>query len=74
MVFSHLEADAENRRCDEAKQSVKLKKADFAQKYFYIFGLNLKYCEGIKMYKNSLNATQLIEQAGMKIVTENVGM
>lgn len=60
-----MEAGAEDKRCAEAMQKVKIKKADFAQKYFYIFGLNLKFCEGIKQYKASLTERQVHEQRGI---------
>jgi hypothetical protein len=59
-----LESSAETQRCDDAKKSVKLKKADFAQKYFYIFALNLKFCGGIKKYKKSLSLNQTREEKG----------
>ena len=62
MVFSHLESDAERTRCDTAMQQVKIQKADFANKYFYIFGLNLKFCKGIKEYKKKLSPGELMDQ------------
>lgn len=67
VVFSHLESDAERTRCDQAMQNVKLQKADFANKYFYIFGLNLKFCKGIRNYKAKLSEEQLIEQKRLHI-------
>ena len=44
-------------------QNVKLQKADFANKYFYIFGLNLKFCKGIRNYKAKLSEKELTEQS-----------
>lgn len=49
----------------EAKQAVKLKKADFAQKYFYVFGLNIKYCNGITQYKAKLTEDEKLAQKGI---------
>ena len=43
-------------------QQVKIQKADFANKYFYIFGLNLKFCKGIKEYKKKLSPGELMDQ------------
>ena len=57
-----MESDAERTRCISAKEAVKLQKADFANKYFYIFGLNLKFCRGIQNYKKALNETSRAEQ------------
>ena len=65
VVFSHLESDAERTRCDTAMQQVKIQKADFANKYFYIFGLNLKFCKGIREYKARLSPAELEDQQRM---------
>ena len=46
MVFSHLESDAEKKRCEIAKNNVRLDKAEFASTYFYTFALNKKFCKG----------------------------
>ena len=47
VVFSHLESDAEKKRCEIAKNNVRLDKAEFASTYFYTFALNKKFCKGI---------------------------
>ena len=46
VVFSHLESDAEKKRCEIAKNNVRLDKAEFASTYFYTFALNKKFCKG----------------------------
>ena len=46
MVFSHLESDAEQKRCEIAKNNVRIEKAEFAANYFYTFALNQKFCKG----------------------------
>lgn len=46
LVFSHLESDAEKKRCDIAKENVRNEKGEFASSYFYTFSLNKKFCEG----------------------------
>lgn len=45
-------------------QTVRLQKADFTNNYFYYFGLNLKFCKGIRNYKAILSEKELTEQAG----------
>ncbi|CBY08105.1 unnamed protein product [Oikopleura dioica] len=50
LAFSHMESDAENKRCQKATDNAALSKNDFTTKYFYIFGLNLKFCRGIDEY------------------------
>ena len=56
MVFSHLESDAEKKRCEIAKNNVRLDKAEFASTYFYTFALNKKFCKGTD-FKNNLKNT-----------------
>ena len=56
MVFSHLESDAEKKRCEIAKNNVRLDKAEFASTYFYTFALNKKFCKGTDL-KNNLKKT-----------------
>lgn len=56
MVFSHLESDAEKKRCEIAKNNVRLDKAEFASTYFYTFALNKKFCKGTDL-KNNLKNT-----------------
>ena len=55
VVFSHLESDAEKKRCEIAKNNVRLDKAEFASTYFYTFALNKKFCKGtdLKNYQKS---------------------
>ena len=64
MVFSQFERKAEDTRCMVAKDEVKFKKADFGQKYFYIFGLNKKFCKGIQIYASKLSEKQITHQKG----------
>ena len=52
MVFSHLESDAEKKRCEIAKNNVRLDKAEFASTYFYTFALNKKFCKGTDLKNN----------------------
>ncbi len=59
VVFSFLESKAEEKKCFEAKKNVSDQKSDFSKKYFYIFGLNFKFCKGIEMYKAKTDPAQL---------------
>ena len=54
-----MESKAERLKCLKAKTKVKEQKSDFSKKYFYIFGLNFKFCKGIQMYKANTDPAQL---------------
>ena len=58
VVFSHLESDAEKKRCEIAKNTVRIDKAEFAANYFYTFALNKKFCNGIgSIFDNTIDST-----------------
>ena len=68
-MFSFLESKAEEAKCKKAKMLVSEQKSDFSKKYFYIFGLNFKFCNGIKMYKEKSDPAQLALDASYIKVT-----
>ena len=50
MVFSNLESEEEQIKCQLTKDNIKKAKSDFVNKAFYVFGFNMKFCEGIKNF------------------------
>lgn len=68
-VFQKLESPFEEKRCQDAKAKVKDKKEEFGNEYFYIFGLNEKFCKGISDW--SANDTAMNSIAD-KDVRENI--
>ena len=65
MVFSNLESEEEQIKCQLTKDNIKKAKSDFVNKAFYVFGFNLKFCEGIKKFnKNISNYQDLREDKG----------
>jgi len=56
-VFQKLESPFEEKRCMNAKAKVKDKKEEFGNEYFYIFGLNRKFCDGIAKWSKNETAS-----------------
>ena len=50
-----------------------MKKAEFGQKYFYIFGLNLKFCRGIRRYQEQLSEAEYNHQKGLRTGNDGSG-
>ena len=83
VVFSHLESDAEKKRCEIAKNNVRLDKAEFASTYFYTFALNKKFCKGIdskisitrdiRVACTDRSARHIFEKGHSQLITRETG-
>lgn len=58
------------KRCNDAKSKVREKKDEFGNEYFYIFGLNKKFCDGIDTWKRNETVSANTSQIIMKLIME----
>merc|ERR1712131_512281 len=56
-VFQKLESPFEEKRCINAKETVREKKYEFGDEFFYKLGLNRKFCDGIARWSKNETAS-----------------